>query len=78
MYRYFSNPRMPLKSANKIDDYCTCTSFCLVEVNNQCAKGRVIHANITVSNGVIHIVDGLLGYVYNDIYNSLDDDNELR
>ena len=34
-----------------------------VEVSNQCAKGRVIHANITVYNGVIHIVDGLLGYV---------------
>ena len=49
-----------------------------VEVSNQCAKGRVIHANITVYNGVIHIVDGLLGYVYNDIYNSLSDDNQIR
>ena len=49
-----------------------------VEVSNQCAKGRVIHANITVLNGVIHVIDGLLGYVYNDIEGSLSDDNTLR
>ena len=49
-----------------------------MEVSNQCAKGRVIHGNITVYNGVVHVIDGLLGYVYNDIVAALEEKGELR
>ena len=42
-----------------------------MEVSNECAKGRVIVANVTVYNGVIHIVNGLLGFVHNNLYDAI-------
>ncbi|KAK2193313.1 hypothetical protein NP493_15g00024 [Ridgeia piscesae] len=49
-----------------------------VYVSNTCAQGLVTHGNITVSNGVVHIVDGLLGYVYSDAITLLHDQRKYQ
>lgn len=36
-------------------------------VNSDGVSAAIIEGNITVSNGVVHIVDQLLGFVYNNI-----------
>ena len=43
-----------------------------VEISNQCAKGRVVEGNITVNNGVVHVINGLLGFVHSDLYTAID------
>ena len=50
----------------------------LVYVSNTCAQGMVTHGNITVKNGVVHIVDGLLGYVYSDAITQLHDQRQYQ
>lgn len=36
-------------------------------VNSDGVSAAIIEGNITVSNGVVHVVDQLLGFVYNNI-----------
>lgn len=38
-----------------------------VYVNSDGVSAAIIEGNITVSNGVVHVVDQLLGFVYNNI-----------
>lgn len=42
-------------------------SLLSVYVNSDGVSAAIIEGNITVSNGVVHIVDQLLGFVYNNI-----------
>lgn len=42
-------------------------SMLSVYVNSDGVSAAIIEGNITVSNGVVHIVDQLLGFVYNNI-----------
>ena len=37
-----------------------------------------VTANVTVNNGVVHFVDGLLGYIYNDAIDMIQEDDEIR
>ncbi|KAI0207770.1 hypothetical protein LSAT2_007593 [Lamellibrachia satsuma] len=49
-----------------------------VYASNTCAQGMVTHGNITVKNGVVHIVDDLLGYVYSDAITQLHDQTQYQ
>lgn len=41
-------------------------------------SAEIINANITVTNGAVHIIDNLLGFVPNDAYTQLQDTYEYR
>ena len=47
-------------------------------VSNDCAQGRLSQANMTVSNGVVHMIDGILGYVFNDALEEINRDDMLE
>lgn len=49
-----------------------------VYVRNTCAGGKIIKGNITVTNGVVHILDSLLVFTYNDVMGKLIEDAELK
>ena len=53
----------------------------LVYVSNNCAQGKIIQgqSNITAANGVIHMIDGMLGFVFTDAFEEIErDSNSLR
>ena len=37
-----------------------------------------VFANRTVLNGVVHLVDGLLGYIYNDALDMIKEDKRVE
>lgn len=37
-----------------------------------------VMSNLTVNNGVVHLVDGLMGYIYNDAIDMIREDDMIR
>ena len=52
-------------------------SVLTVYVSQSCGQVTVVQANITTSNAVIYIVDGFLGFIYNDLYTELMTQSDL-
>ena len=46
--------------------------------NEATLDGVPVYPNLTVNNGVIHIIDNLLGYIYNDAYEMIKEDEDIR
>jgi uncharacterized surface protein with fasciclin (FAS1) repeats len=47
-------------------------------VSNGCATGVVTSPDITVTNGVLHIIHGMLGLLYFDLWKLIENENDLR
>ena len=42
-----------------------------VYVSNNCVQAKITKANMTMLNGVVHMIDNLLGFVYMDAYTQI-------
>jgi len=49
-----------------------------VFVSHNCVQARITEANITATNGVIHVIDTLLGFTYNDLYTEMKSNIDLQ
>lgn len=47
-------------------------------IKNTCASANLIAPNITCTNGPVHIIDNLLGFVYNDGITELKENYKYR
>ena len=52
--------------------------FCTVYIGNECGGSKIVWGNITVQNGVIHMVDGFLGFRQHNVLQYLTANNDLR
>jgi len=46
-------------------------------VSNDCVSARILTANKTVSNGVVYIVDNLLGFIFNDLITEMQRNGDM-
>ncbi|ELU04454.1 hypothetical protein CAPTEDRAFT_227252 [Capitella teleta] len=49
-----------------------------VNIKNDCVSANIISSNITVTNGVVHVIDGLLGWVSTDAWTELREISKYR
>ena len=49
-------------------------SLFAVSVSSGGVTAEIIQGNITLNNGVLHIIDGMLGFVYNTALEQIEQD----
>ena len=50
--------------------------FVAVSVSSGDVTAQIVRGNITVANGVIHVIDRLLGFVYNSALEQIQQDTQ--
>ena len=53
------------------------SGYISVYVSNNCGRAKVTKANITATNGVVYMIDNIIGYIVNDLYMNIQRDNGI-